>query len=430
MYIERRYQTWYFALTVPEALRDAVGRRRIVQSLETRDKSEAQRKAYRLAGEWKAHFKKLEDNGGKALPTRLTDEALGWQEELTQAKAAQDHERGELVTSLIYDRLEALKESRKTTPEQASEFLGIAMGSYIPTAAHLEDWLSELRVAPKTRDMWRLEVNRLAEEFPTTNLVTRANVRAWCMGRIKAGAAMSSVSKTLSACRSYWGHLEARGVSLTEEAPFSNLKLGSKTGEAKANRTASYIAFTPDEVVKLHAAAVAGGDGPLVDLIVMGAYTGARIEELCQIKTEDVDQKRGVIRIQDSKTAAGIREIPIHSQLRGTVLRLTKGSKDSFLIPGSSREGDNKYSIRSNALGKRFGRLKDSLGFQKKRHAFHSLRKTVVTQMEGAGVPEGVAAEIVGHEKDTMTYGLYSAGVPLEVKRMAIENVRYEWTRA
>ena len=35
---------------------------------------------------------------------------------------------------------------------------------------------------------------------------------------------------------------------------------------------------------------------------------------------------------------------------------------------------------------------------------FHSLRKTVVTILENAGVPENVVADIVGHEKTTMTY--------------------------
>jgi len=35
---------------------------------------------------------------------------------------------------------------------------------------------------------------------------------------------------------------------------------------------------------------------------------------------------------------------------------------------------------------------------------FLSLRKSVVTILENAGVPENVVADIVGHEKTTMTY--------------------------
>jgi len=58
-------------------------------------------------------------------------------------------------------------------------------------------------------------------------------------------------------------------------------------------------------------------------------------------------------------------------------------------------------------------------------HVFHSLRKTVVTILENAGVPENVVADIVGHEKTTMTYGLYSGGATLDTKRAALAELDY-----
>ena len=72
----------------------------------------------------------------------------------------------------------------------------------------------------------------------------------------------------------------------------------------------------------------------------------------------------------------------------------------------------------------RFGRLKTKLGYDK-RFVFHSIRKTVVTILENAGAAEGVVADIVGHKKNTMTYGLYSGGASLETKRAAIEKLSY-----
>ena len=58
---------------------------------------------------------------------------------------------------------------------------------------------------------------------------------------------------------------------------------------------------------------------------------------------------------------------------------------------------------------------------------FHSIRKTVATLFEDAGVPVGVAADILGHEKvGDMTYGLYSGGASIETKRKAMEKaLRY-----
>ena len=39
-------------------------------------------------------------------------------------------------------------------------------------------------------------------------------------------------------------------------------------------------------------------------------------------------------------------------------------------------------------------------------------------------IPEGVSADIVGHEKKTMTYGLYSGGSGAKLKLDAITKIR------
>ena len=56
---------------------------------------------------------------------------------------------------------------------------------------------------------------------------------------------------------------------------------------------------------------------------------------------------------------------------------------------------------------------------------FHSFRKTVVTLLEQAGISENLAADIVGHEKPRITYGLCSGGSSLEQKLKAINSINY-----
>ena len=56
---------------------------------------------------------------------------------------------------------------------------------------------------------------------------------------------------------------------------------------------------------------------------------------------------------------------------------------------------------------------------------FHSIRKMVVTILEHAGVSENVVAHDVGHEKPRITYGLYSGGATLEVKRGSPAKLAY-----
>ena len=53
-------------------------------------------------------------------------------------------------------------------------------------------------------------------------------------------------------------------------------------------------------------------------------------------------------------------------------------------------------------------------------NVFHSIRKTAATVFEQAAVPEGVTADIIGHEKQAMTYGLYSGGTSVKQRQEAI----------
>ena len=68
--------------------------------------------------------------------------------------------------------------------------------------------------------------------------------------------------------------------------------------------------------------------------------------------------------------------------------------------------------------------LKTKLG-DSGRLLFHRIRKTVVTQLENAGVSENVVADTLGHEKLRVTYGLYSGGTSLQVKAEALAKLRY-----
>lgn len=49
----------------------------------------------------------------------------------------------------------------------------------------------------------------------------------------------------------------------------------------------------------------------------------------------------------------------------------------------------------------------------------------MVTLLEDAGVSENLAADIVGHEKPRITYGLYSGGASLATKAAALAKVSY-----
>jgi integrase len=97
--------------------------------------------------------------------------------------------------------------------------------------------------------------------------------------------------------------------------------------------------------------------------------------------------------------------------------RLRRNSKDGYLIASTAV---NRHKERSPPLSKRFKALtvaqKAEPGL-----VFHSIRKTVCTMFRDAECPEAVAADIVGHEIGTMTYGVYAAGSSMSVRQKWIE---------
>jgi integrase len=299
----------------------------------------------------------------------------------------------------------------------AERFVAIATGKVVRFGDHLNEYLATLTGnKPKTVDQKRSTVEDFAAAFHHTGDVHRKAVQKWVNQQVQDGQGVNTVQRYLSELRGYWRYLQSVEVVPEDALPFDKLTVPKppKNGNGDARQP-----FEAKDVVKLWRKAKADKDQELADLIEMDMWTGARIEELCSLKIAKIG--RGYFDIDDAKTEAGVRRVPIHSKLKKTVARLVKASEDGYLL---SRLTENKYGDRSNAIGKRFGRMKTDMGFGPQ-FVFHSIRKTVATQFENAKVPEGVAADIIGHDKPTMTYGLYSGGASMETKRKAIEKLRY-----
>lgn len=411
-YLEKRRRRWYAKLDIPKALRPALGGKpRYVESLKTESLTEAERLAPILVARWKAELDAV--RSGSPVPTSGTREkAMAWREALDKAKP-DEREAIELVLS---DQAEKVEEANSGA---GRAFYKIATRQWQETSEHVEEWLATLDNEPKTVDMKRADLARFAARFRVTRKVNRKAVQKWVYElQHVEGLSLSTIRRIVSACRVYWKHLQRLDIVPDDTAPFLDVVPKRKRG-SKRTLASKRKPFTPHEVVNILNAALHKGDLPLARLIWLGMWTGCRIEELCSLKVDHA--QGGLLRITDAKSEAGWREVPAHSMLSPGLAWLCSNSSDGFVL---SDLGWNKYDDRSNAVGKRFGKLKLKLGFGRQ-HVFHSLRHTVTTQLDGAMVPEAVTARIVGHEIQTMTYGVYSSGAPLHVKRDAIEHLRY-----
>lgn len=438
-HIEKSRNVWFATLKVPPELHEQMGRTKFKQTLGTTDKRKAQQLAPPVVAGWKAQIR-----AARGEPNAVETEALRWRAAL--AAVADPEERAQLDT-ILTSRAESMEERKGA--EVAQQFAAVALGVHTPSGLHFDDWAaSRVHLEQKTQDQAKKDVQILIAGFSALELITPQAVRKWAqtLKNSKDGSPLSasSISRMVSFWRSYWGFLVKREAVPAGVDPFALVE--RPVISKKAAASAGWVPFHRDDVPRLVAAALAREDQELADLITLGAYTGARIEELCSLKVESIGDLS--FKIDDAKTAAGVREVPIHAalvpllqRLKGKAATLTTDkearsvrersfgerrlgkpcSGDGFLLSGLTL---NKYGDRSNAIGKRFGRLKTVLGYGDQ-YVFHSLRKTLVTLLEDAGVSENLAADIVGHEKPRITYGLYSGGASLETKAAALALVSY-----
>jgi len=410
-HLEKRANRYYAVLTVPEDVRSTIGRLRYVQSTGTEDRAEAKLRAAILVAGWKSEI-------AKARGKRPDPKATFWENLRRDYIEAQGN--GDEAVQFAIEAAAEVAAEKVSNPAEAAKLYTFAtnqMGTLL--APLVEGWKGSMRrLAQKTIDQRHRDVKRMADHFVSVEALKPKQVKEWTDKLIKEGATVATMERIFDGCRSFWRYLQDELVVPVEAAdPFAG---SFRLARNRATRnTVDRQSFTSEDLAKVYDAARSKGDTALADLIALGAYTGARIEELCSLTVET--SKDGVFSIVDSKTEAGIRQVPVHPKLRALVKRLQEASIDGYLIPSTAA---GQYGVRSDPLSKRFGYLKTKLGFGPG-HVFHSIRKTTATLLEQAGVPEGIAADILGHEKKTLSYGLYSTGSSLKDKLNAITKVCY-----
>ena len=144
----------------------------------------------------------------------------------------------------------------------------------------------------------------------------------------------------ISACRGYWNYLEDyKGLTLA--APFNKVLPSKSKKQTKADVESKRKAFRVTDYHKL-LAGCSEKDRMLTALIKLAAYTGCRIEELCSLKIENVQDDK--FEVVFAKSEAGWRTIPIHKNIKGLVAKLVDVADGEYLISGLSF---NKYGDRS-----------------------------------------------------------------------------------
>ncbi|MEZ8826149.1 site-specific integrase [Vibrio amylolyticus] len=159
----------------------------------------------------------------------------------------------------------------------------------------------------------------------------------------------------------------------------------------------------------------------------LGYYTGARLNELCQLYRDDVIQIddlwclhiRSTREDQRLKNINSERIIPLHSKL------IEMGFVE-FATKSDTRRVFDELSLKRDGYGtvasKWFGRFKKSLRFTKG-HDFHSFRHTFATQLKHSSINVHTAADLLGHTCSNISYERYGKSQKISLLKAAIEEI-------
>ena len=141
-------------------------------------------------------------------------------------------------------------------------------------------------------------------------------------------------------------------------------------------------------------------DAANVDTVLILLYTGMRVGEMLALQKSDVNMRQHYIRITKSKTAAGIRIIPIHHRITPLVACRMDSPGTALITDASGRPYDySHYCIIWRAVMQ----LINATG-----HTTHDCRHTVATLLDNAGANETAKRRILGHAGGDVTERVYT----------------------
>ena len=427
-HLEKKGDTYHAILVVPKDVRGILARSKFKRSTKCKSLKNAQITAAPWVAEWWAQIQQARENPDAALERIAKLMALKADQELDEDYHHYEYEYvdgkptgrkvGHTDAELTIDYyLDGLDQHAKPSEVEKMKKLYYGLEG-IPLALFVNSWLKDEYPTNKAKTLQeaRSAIDKVIEYFPTLDDLTIRNRQRWIKAETRA---KKTVQKHMGFVRSYYNWLKAnQHVGASEVNPFhlDDIQWPKRLAEKQ-----SYQPFAVADVVRLRQAAQEIGDTVLERYIDIGQWTGMRLAEIAQLSAQEsivtVDGIECLKVKEDAKTKAGSgRLVPIANTL---ATRDSLQQLPSPPAPKLNKKTNKLVAYEAQDVGKRFGRLKTKLGYDKQR-VFHSIRKTAATVFEQAGVPEGVTADIIGHEKQTMTYGLYSGGTSIKQRQEAI----------
>ena len=440
-YLELKDGKWRVSVAVPRKLHDKLGTR-LKRPLDTDSLAVANRLKWSVVAEFR---RRIAEATGSSMNDKnaLMKEALSIAEyyRAESNPEARDH-MWDLIVNKSYEiegkplRYERDLDTGDLVPvldreleRQAQQYIDVASGKYTPLDIHHSAYMSQQHVKPRTKaddvralslltEWCEKEAIPVALESMTRKVATRfADGLSAVAGQLSA----VTLNKYIGRLSRYWQWLEKR------EHVGSNIWSGVRIAPPPTPYDELERAFTDEEMARL----LAGPATPAMhDLMRIAALTGARLDAIVDLKVADCEDGLFVFKPQKKEPAP--RAVPIHPALKDIVARRTAGKTPSAdMFPewpaprkaGSIRERSFKTSNAFTDYRRSVGVEAAIPGKRRSLVNFHSFRRWFITKAERADQPESIIAVVVGHKRQGMTLGRYSAGPLLEQARRCVEAV-------
>jgi integrase len=478
LYLTKRNSTYYFRRVIPPALRAILGAREFTISLGTKDRDEAKRlrsehalRTDHLIAEAQARLSPSQRSvATPASAVAPSLEQLELEELARQDDAEREHRREELAEYIAFLE-ERLKGSTREMPRELRAFRYILEGRQFDIAL-LKDQLAVARfqkqelerrlttesnpnaipigspLAPPANeagagvmldttivDLWSAErkpkqkgidAHRAVARWfyervgrKPVDQIVREDVLAFKSKLLEEGQTPANIKQKLSRLRTLLQWAADNGKAATNAAQGISIK---DTQAAKNKRR-------PFDLPALNAIfsspVFASGERPTQGrgeaaywLPLLALFTGARMEELGQLRPSDVvrlaypdpdgTEQNGwflnLVEVEgedgtELKTAESERLIPIHAELRQLgFLEFAKAMKDQGRERLFHQLTPGPYGNLTHKWGQWFsGYLREVCLVTDRRMTFHSFRHTFTDYVRRPDIPEGIQRQLVGH---------------------------------
>jgi integrase len=289
-------------------------------------------------------------------------------------------------------------------------------------------WLEELQtrkrrpIKPRTADSWAgylAYINAKLGEMPLAsvdNLAVKEFVATMAAEEKKGKSRFSpkSISNYVQVVKMVVGS----AIDPKNGEPIYSRKWNSHFMDLPEVKDQKTPAFTAAEVSTI--ISKAEGQYPLLYALLAG--TGLRVEEAFALQVEDVGDS--VVRVRHSlwrgelyspKTAAGVREVDLHSSLAEVLQAHVAGRTSGFVFCSSA----GTPLARSNVLRRSLHRILRAMG--REQCGFHAFRRYRVTHLRKLRVPEDLLRFWIGHADKSVTDGYSKVKEDVEFRRFTAE---------